>query len=632
VRRALDPVFALNEDYKKQLIDIARLTVDAADKERYRARALEALRQGYANLDVTEVLGGVLRGQVKTSDIRLKLGDSDSIDKQVRGSDATERAAKELGAAMERQSGRAFDRIEESGTNMITAIGQVIGGRFGDIVSTIGGVLQGLKNGDFTGVGGKAGGILSLGSKLGVLGKSQDGAGGGDGSVSTLFGKGGGFQDAFKSSFKGLGDALRPVTEKLKGVFGGLGKAVGSAAGTLAAGASIGGGIASILGGNKTGGAIGGAAGGALGSIFGPIGKGIGSVLGGVVGSLFGKQKATGTITTSGGGFGSNVNGSKGLQGVVSSTSSSVTDALLQAAGALGASIKDGLKLVSITAKGKDEFIVDYSGSGRTKGSGTQKFKDQAEAIQAAIADAIKDGVLDGLSNRVNSALKSDSNIEKALSEALKVQSLEDLVTGYSGVVRKSLRDFETAARERLRLANKYGFDIVAIEKINGEERKKIYDDLLNQTVGGARKLLESLQLGSNFEGSPAEQLKALSDEIAKQRDKANGGDTAAAQKLAELLEQRLNLAKDVYGTAGGFGIIRSDTEQLLNQFIGDTERRFGAIANGGTEALLNEANDINARNGALTLAQLQQLNGNFSALFAGGGSVDLSRLQYGAF
>ena len=58
-----------------------------------------------------------------------------------------------------------------------------------------------------------------------------------------------------------------------------------------------------------------------------------------------------------------------------------------------------------------------------------------------------------------------------ALNDALKVQSIEDLLAGFGGTARKTFIDFERQAKERLRIAGKYGFDLVALEAQNGKER-----------------------------------------------------------------------------------------------------------------------------------------------------------------
>ncbi len=59
----------------------------------------------------------------------------------------------------------------------------------------------------------------------------------------------------------------------------------------------------------------------------------------------------------------------------------------------------------------KRKFVVDTAGLGRTKGSGTQNYGDEASAIKAAVADLIKDGVIGGISAASQKILQSGQDL-----------------------------------------------------------------------------------------------------------------------------------------------------------------------------------------------------------------------------
>jgi len=121
----------------------------------------------------------------------------------------------------------------------------------------------------------------------------------------------------------------------------------------------------------------------------------------------------------------------------------------------------------------KDYYQVSNSGSDRFLGQtfynrkSSQALydgKDPAAALSAAIGNAVADGAIEGISSRVAAALKSSSDIDKALREAVKVQDLELALGGIGEELRRQFRAFEQQAKERLRIASKYGFDVVAVE------------------------------------------------------------------------------------------------------------------------------------------------------------------------
>lgn len=361
----------------------------------------------------------------------------------------------------------------------------------------------------------------------------------------------------------------KSVGDRLDGVFGkgGSGKALQNAGFGYTA--------ASITGGSGIGGGIGGAVGGqvasklltsTLGSFAGPLGSIAGGILGGVVGKLFsGKPKEYGSSAIS-------------FDGGIATAGASIGKgtAEREKAGALGGGVADGLNSIA-RALGGDlgsanvsigyrpghkagAYRVDPTGGGAVKGGSVQAFATEAEAIAYAIRDAITDGAVTGLSAAVQKAIKSSTDVDKALAEALKVQDLELTMGGITAQIDKSFRDFEATAKERVRIATTYGFDLVAIEKKNGEDRAKLAVQLAAEQVGSLQKLIDEMTQGSLFEGTALDKIKALDVAIAKAKTDLGNGVEGAGDTLASLYQQKLATSKDAYGTTSGYAADRAAT------------------------------------------------------------------------
>ncbi|MES2754890.1 MAG: hypothetical protein V4659_09520 [Pseudomonadota bacterium] len=393
---------------------------------------------------------------------------------------------------------------------------------------------------------------------------------------------------------------------------------------------------AALTGGNAAAGALGGAIGGQvagkflsslLGSAAGPLGSILGGVLGGAIGGLFTKtKKASATI--------GNVDGSAGVTGVGGNSAS-----YRKAAGGLGDSVSAAIDAlvgqldgelgqfgVSIGQR-KKKFVVDPTGQGRTKGSGTLSFETEQEAQAAALRDAIVDGAIGGISAAMQTALRNNSDVEKGLKEALKVREIETLLGGIAGEMERAFRDFEGTAKERVRIARQYGFDVVAIEQRNAEDRAKIAADLARSQVGSLQSLLDELTRGNLFEGSAIDKLAAINAAIGKARADLDAGVEGAGDTLAKLLEQRVATAKDAYGTTGGYASERTATIDEARAAIAQTNSRIAAAqaksdpALERTNAALDENNDQNAE----MLAELRRATGLLSAIGGGAGASGIA-------
>lgn len=448
----------------------------------------------------------------------------------------------------------------------------------------------------------------------------------------------------FKEGFEGVFDDLKGDLKTLftdifgdKGLFSkSLGETMGRIAGYGALGGMAGGLATGAFGvrGSGTGGMVGGAIGGAaveelfsktLGSFAGPIGSIAGGIVGSVVGGLFKKTpKASATVTgvddedlSVSGNNGSAKNRAVGLGG-------SVQDAVKEIAEALGGEL--GSFAVSIGSY-KDEIRVDTTGSGRTKGytksettnesRGLFNFRDdEASAIAFAAMDAIADGGVKGLSEKVQKALLSSPDLEKALEEAFAVQDIETMLGGIVSEMASQFKSLEAQAKERVRIATEYGFDVVAIEQKNAEDRAALVNQILTDRVGSLQALLDDFKFGNLAEGSVMDQRNALLAQIATARADAEAGKDGAADKLASLTRSLVELSRDSLGTAGSeYAADRTTAIDAAEAVIQAENERIKAAQGeqATTNAKLDEAN-------SLATQQVDYLADILQALTAQGG------------
>lgn len=410
----------------------------------------------------------------------------------------------------------------------------------------------------------------------------------------------------------------------------------GAATGSIVAGLGKSIGVNLSQGGAQLGGALGGVLGGIKGvtSALGPMGAALTpvlSIVGGLVGNLLkGKPKEYGSSTIAIG----NGQASAG-------TAIGKGTAEREKAGALGGSVADGLNQIAAALGGDlsgsanvsigyrpghkaGAYRVDTSGGGKV--TGVEAFETEAEAVAFAIRDAIVDGAVKGVSPAVAKALNSSPDIDKALKEAMKVQDLELSIGGIGAQIDKAFRDFEVTAKERVRIATQYGFDVVAIEKRNAEDRAKLTAQLLKSQVGSLQSLVTELTQGSLFEGTAMDRITALNTAIAKAKTDLDNGVEGAGDTLSTLYQQRLAAQKDAYGTTSGYAEGRTAT---LNEAQAAIAKANAAIVKaGGTSdpalattnavlkasaASLDEANEQNAQ----LLAAVKEQNALLAAALA---------------
>lgn len=358
--------------------------------------------------------------------------------------------------------------------------------------------------------------------------------------------------------------------------------------------------------------------GGAIGSFI-PIPGGdiIGAAIGSIVGGLFKKtKKASATISAVDGqvNVGDAVGRGSSQKQAASALAGAVGSAIGQIADALGGSI--GAFKVSIGVDKKGRFAVDPTGSGRTKG--VQTFKTEQEAIAFAIMDAIRDGAVMGLSAAVQKALASSPDIDKGLREALKVRDLETLLKGLTGQLDKVFEDFETQARDRVRIAKAYGLDLLKTEELNAKQRAEVLTQVTQQRIGDLKAFLDDLKFGDLAEGTAADKRNALLTQVADVRQKAIDGVEGAASQLAQLERQLVSMSREMFGTAGpeyanDRAAAQADAERIIAEETArarEAQERATAYLNAATtqNQLTNETNDL-----------LVQANNYLAAIAAGG-------------
>lgn len=335
--------------------------------------------------------------------------------------------------------------------------------------------------------------------------------------------------------------------------------AINEVLGTAAGGATTGFKVAQVgrafgIGTSSTGGSIGGAV-GALTGI--PGGDLIGSIIGSIVGGLFKKKPRGAAIITSADNPATITGNKAEVREGLGTISGSLQEQLRQVADVLGGEL--GEFRVSI-GQYKDYYRVSASGSANVgdkkfpRGAGADLIydgKDPEAALRAALANALSDGGVSGISAAMQKALASDTNLERAIKEALKVRDVEDILGGIGGALTRQFKAFETQAKERVRIASQYGFDVIKIEQYNAEERVKLVDGILTERVGSLQNLLKDLKFGDLFEGTASERRLTLLAEIDKAKAGAQAGTAGAADRLADLTRQLVESSREAYGTAG---------------------------------------------------------------------------------
>lgn len=396
-------------------------------------------------------------------------------------------------------------------------------------------------------------------------------------------------------------------------------------------GSSIGGALGQKAGEKLLGGALSSIASG-LGSFAGPIGAALGGIVGGLIGGIFKKRESasSGAITSVDQTVSVSGNNSE-AKGQVSALSSSVQTSIAQVAKQLDATIGSFSVAIGkygdyyrVSASGTQNPSAKYFSQHNTNPDSLYDGPDANVALGLAIQNAIADGAVQGISTAVKKALSSSSDIDKALAEALKVQDLELALGGLGARIQKEIRTFEQSAKERLRIARAYGFDIVKVEELNAKDRLALNARLLDEQVGSLQSLIDEITSGSLFEGSAVDRRAAILGKIATARADTDAGKDGAADTLARLLQDLNAVSRDVYGTTGGFAADQTaildaarDSIAKANLRIQDAQKTSDPALT-QTNAHLDESNDQLAKIAAAMNVSIDYLkmiaaNGNIA-------------------
>lgn len=319
---------------------------------------------------------------------------------------------------------------------------------------------------------------------------------------------------------------------------------------------------------SRTGGQIG----GAIGSFLPiPGGEIIGSIIGSVVGGLFKKTKK-GSTTISNltddlafTGSGKLKDSTLGLGNNVKASLSNIIEQLGGTAGSFS---------VSVGQRGKN-FVVDPSGSGKTKGSGVLKFKTEEEAARAALLDAIKDGAVQGIKAGAQRLLQAGNDLDAQLQKAIKFQSVFDRLEAIKNPLGSAIntlnREF-TGLISIFKEAGASAEEFASLEELYGLERQRIIEQQSQELTSSLRALIDELKQGDNG--------LALRDRLANIRSQfdplANtirGGGVVDYDRFSELARQLIDVQRQISGS-------QVDYFAVFNEILGLSEQALAGQQN----------------------------------------------------
>lgn len=592
---------AAARDAKKAAAEAAREAKKAAEEQ---AKLVESLLKGIAQ--TTTELNRLTRGDGSYLGFLGQLNAADDARKAAvqRSRDATGLSAAVASAEANIEKRKSEGKAAAEAFNkQVLAAAQTIGDAIGNAAGrTVTDVVEAVLGGQLGNIRGPAGNVIrGLEPLYKELGRNDT-----------------------------IREGLRPLVNQFKQVFGDqpFGQQLGKSLEAAGFGASV----AQLIGKGakeeKIGGAIGAAGGQAIGAATGipgadQIGKVVGSIIGTAIGGLFvGARTGSVSITGANGQIqtGAAVGTGSAQRRNAESLGGGLSGAIQTIADRLGGSI--GNFAVSIGQNG-GRFRVDPTGQGRTskRQSGVLAFGEDADAAYAAaLEDAIRDGAITGVSPRVQAALQRYAkDVDKAVSEALKVQDLESFLADRDNPFGRVFRDFERQAADRLKIARQYGFDVVEIERVNAEERAKLVKEQLANTTATAKALLDDIRFGSRAEGSVSERLAALGTERSRLEGLVSGGDTSQIDALAQIIQQQLDLSRQAFGSTGQFAADRSGAISSLETLIRQTEDRINATSAAAQNPTVDKLTELNTTADE-QVTELQRQTALLQQLALGGG------------
>lgn len=456
-----------------------------------------------------------------------------------------------------------------------------------------------------------------------IYGNSIAGTGpGASAGLSGLLGMG---QDSAAGKF------FKDVFGKLDGTLGKLGTSIGG----LAAGAGIG-----AMAGKITGSGTGGAIGGMIGQMFGPIGGIVGGLIGGLVGSLFKTTpRSIGTLSVEGGKLGVSDVFAKVLgPEVAEGMGGSVIKMLSSLADELRADLVDGFKLGQIGQR-KDTFffqeqVVDPKKAGKKRYK-PQQFDSAEDAVTAAIESAITRGIFEGLTALDKAILEAAPNAIEGIQDVIAGRNFRDDIRirllEYDNPLSAQLERLRLQQEEELRMAKKYGQDMIALERLHYLERKQIVDQFNQQMLASMKDMLLSLTTTSAGGLAPIDVLSASEGRFMDLRARAMRGDRDAGQELAAAAGAFLEASRAVNASSAAYQDDLALVKSTLQLLTGSSSPLLATVPtfasstvandNATTSDLLREgASQTNILQGILD--QLKKMNGFQVPSATGGGGV----------
>lgn len=408
----------------------------------------------------------------------------------------------------------------------------------------------------------------------------------------------------------------------LNSIFGGNSKffsKIGGSFGTALEGAgqgAIASGFAKAIGikQSNTGAQIGGAAGSVIASSLGlppALGGFVGGLIGGTIGGLFMKTKAassTISFSSATGGLTTNLANSNnkasrlaatGASGTVVSSLEDIAHQLFGEVGNFGS--------LSIGTR-KDKFVVDPSGRGRTKGSGTQSFASEQEAIAFALQTAIQRGAIQGISAASQHILQSGQDLQRAISKAVIIESIPRQLLQRTNPVRFAVEELNrefTYTIQILKEAGATGEQFAQAQKLYDLQRADSVKQASDAMFGQIQAYLKEMTGGSS---SPLNKLTVYQNAKSE------------FDKFQESIKTGIFSQDDLLTAAKNFQDAARSYEGSGSAFFQDFEYIFSLLSQAKANAagLAGTATDLPASpfaGDATIQALIDQFNGQTNAI-----------------
>lgn len=373
---------------------------------------------------------------------------------------------------------------------------------------------------------------------------------------------------AYDTVFQGFGDAL-DSTFKTDGFFKKIGGSVGQAfqgAGTGMMASSF----AKALGlkQSTTGAAIGGAVGSFLPIPGGAI---IGGLVGGTIGGLFKKtKKASATIGMGEGGelgVTSLVGNSGAYKDTANSLAGGVIEQLNSIASALDADLGGSLG-VSIGQR-KKSFVVDPTGAGRTKGSGTVKFDTEEEAIAYAVRNALQDGVVRGISAASQRIIASGKDLQKQLEKAVLIESIPKRLMALTDPVRFAVTQLNDEFAKMIAALKEGGAtsaQFADAQKLYELERANAIEAATQQASAAITAFLDEINGGSSSPLNKRTVYQNAASKLSTFRSDISSGKVVDQNALLAAAQNFQEASRALFGSGAGFFSDFNDLRDLLTR------------------------------------------------------------------